>query len=289
MNLCPLTGQEINLHQPNPSVMAYSYETPMTGKVSISDIALMSASNLSPEQKQILAGICRNRTIKGEEPIMIKAALLNQLNDQDIPYSFEEKARHFLQFLYDNGGKEYKGHTIDSCIDSPIIYSSADEFVRVIKYLKSENWINYDSVHSAKKQVFYLGLHISKEGINEIEKGLPKIPMFGLINQKISTGDANTDSQIEHARLLFFDIHSTLESKRSACETLGYVAEPLRNELRDVFQGDTEVFFRIVNDFNVRHNKERTKNIEHEEQLEWIFYSLLNTINTYSKMKRKLG
>jgi len=59
--------------------------------------------------------------------------------------------------------------------------------------------------------------------------------------------------------------------------------EPLREELKKTFTSDTKIFFRIVNEFNVKHNKERTKNIQHEEQLEWIFYSLLNTINTYSK------
>ncbi len=55
-----------------------------------------------------------------------------------------------------------------------------------------------------------------------------------------------------------------------------------------MFDSDTEDFFNIVNNFDIRHNKNRVKLINNEEQLEWIFYSLLNTINTYVKMKRKV-
>ena len=66
--------------------------------------------------------------------------------------------------------------------------------------------------------------------------------------------------------------------------------EPNRyDELKSLFEGDTEYFFRLVNEFNIRHNKVSTKKIEHEEQLEWLFYSLLNTINTFVKLKKKLA
>ncbi|HEX4850263.1 MAG TPA: hypothetical protein VFV08_05615, partial [Puia sp.] len=54
------------------------------------------------------------------------------------------------------------------------------------------------------------------------------------------------------------------------------------------FDGDTEDLFNIVNNFTIRHGKISTKRIVHEEQLEWVFYSLLNTLNTYIKMKKKL-
>ena len=33
--------------------------------------------------------------------------------------------------------------------------------------------------------------------------------------------------------------------------------------------------------------KKGPRNLQHEEQIEWIFYSLLNTINAYVKMKKK--
>ena len=76
---------------------------------------------------------------------------------------------------------------------------------------------------------------------------------------------------------------------RSACENLSYVLEPLRKDCEVLFtKSDTNVFFKIINDFDIRHNKNTTKQIEFPEQLEWIFYSLLNTINTYTKLKQRL-
>lgn len=289
MSTCPLTGERINLYQPNPSVLEFSYETIKTGKVRITDIALMTASNLSIEEKQILCGMCRNATIKKGDSLRITSALLQQLNNQDIPYAFEERAMYFLQYLYDNGGKVYKSHTFDSDTDSPITYSSKDEFERIITFLKSEDWVTYETKTGTQQCIIYQRLTITKSGIQQIEKGLPKMPLISLVNQQIVTGNAEIDKNIDHARLLFFGENSTLESKRSACEALSFVLEPLRENLKKTFDGDTEVFFRIVNDFTIRHNKDRTKNLQHAEQIEWIFYSLLNTINTYYKMKRKVG
>lgn len=286
-SICPLTGQSIDLGM-SPNPIFYFYSTPKTGNVQFSDLAFPAASELSQENKEILTGICRNKTINGEKPFMITIAFLGQLQNQPIPYGFEERGRHLLQYLYDNGGKEYKSFNLNSSNDSPITYSSLDEFERILRYLESENFVRYKFTKT-KAGTFYQGLSLTKDGIDEIEKGLPKLPMFGLVNQEIGTGDTTIDSQIEHARKSFFDNHSTFESKRSACETLSFVLEPLRNELKPLFQGDTEHFFNIVNNFSIRHNKNTTKNIQHEEQLEWVFYSLLNTINTYYKLRRKLG
>ena len=76
---------------------------------------------------------------------------------------------------------------------------------------------------------------------------------------------------------------------RSACESLSYVLEPLREELPKYFhKQDVSDFFNIVNNFDIRHNKDHTKKLIHPEQLEWGFYSLLNTINTYVKLKKRL-
>jgi hypothetical protein len=283
---CPLTGQTIDLKF-NLSPAYYYYQTPKTGKVKFTDVAYPAASELGLEEKEILAGICRNRTIKGEEPIMITYAFLEQLKNQEIPYGFEERARYLLQYFYDHGGKEYEEFDMDSDTASPIVYASRDQFERIMKYLMSEGSIDY-RITETDTTNFYQQIQLTKAGIMEIEKGLPKMPMYGLVSQEIKTGTPEIDNQIEHARKLFFDKHSTLESKRSACEVLSYILEPLRNELKAIFKGDAETFFNLVNNFDIRHNKVTTKNIEHEEQLEWVFYSLLNTINTYNKMKKKL-
>ena len=51
MDVCPLTGQKINLFKPNPTVEEFFYETQKTGKVTISDIAFNSAGSLTEEEK----------------------------------------------------------------------------------------------------------------------------------------------------------------------------------------------------------------------------------------------
>jgi hypothetical protein len=81
-----------------------------------------------------------------------------------------------------------------------------------------------------------------------------------------------------------------MDDKRSACETLSYVLEPLRKELEAFFStSDVSDFFQLVNRFDVRHNKSSTINLVHEEQLEWVFYTLLNSISTFTKLKRKIS
>ncbi len=126
-------------------------------------------------------------------------------------------------------------------------------------------------------------------GKEEAKKALPKMPLFGLISQTLTTGDEEIDAKINLARELFYTEPLSMDKMRSACETLIYILEPLRDSLKSYFgQKDVSDFFQIVNTFDIRHNKDSTKTIMYEEQLEWIFYTLLNTINTYSKLKRRV-
>lgn len=288
METCPITGRPVTI-QMDQHGTTYYYETPITGPVVFTDMAFRQAGQLTPQQKSILQGICRNRQLRHQEPQVINAAFLQQLENQPIPYAFEEKARHFLQYLYDNGGKAYQEHHLTSPNAGPIAYASAEEFDRIMRFLQDEGWVATGSITSTQQGTAYQSVHLTKSGINEIEKGQAKIPIYGLVNQQITTGDAETDAMIEHARALFFNPPATLEAKRSACECLSYLLEPLRQELKVLFVGDTEIFFNLINNFAIRHNKETTKRMEHPEQLEWVFYGLLNTLNTYVKMKKKLA
>jgi len=134
----------------------------------------------------------------------------------------------------------------------------------------------------------YMRVKITAKGRREAERGLPKMPLFGLVNQEISTGDLLIDQRINHARELFFDKPQNLDKMRSACETLSYVLEPVREDLKTFFTvKDVSDFFQLVNAFDIRHNKDTTKTLIHTEQLEWVFYTLLNTLNTYYKLKSK--
>ncbi|GGA90155.1 hypothetical protein [Puia dinghuensis] len=282
---CFLTGRRVSERLLGDQD-AFCYDTPETGTVCFSSQGYNAAHGLPQDQKYILAGIYRNKKIKNEPAEMITTNIVNNILQQNIPYAFEAKARHFLKYLYDDGGKEFKSFDLNARLVSTIAYATPNEFERIVEFLKAEYWVEIrQEFHGAGT---YHGLKLTKIGKEEVEKGLPKMPMFGLVSQEISTGDPTSDASIEQARKAFFDEPTNFESKRSACEALAFVLEPLRKELDGMFEGDTEIFFNIVNNFSIRHNKLSTRRINNEEQLEWVFYSLLNTINTFVKMKRKV-
>ena len=51
---------------------------------------------------------------------------------------------------------------------------------------------------------------------------------------------------------------------------------------------DVNNFFDIINNFDIRHNRKGIKPLKYVEQFEWLFYSLLNSLNLYYKLKKKL-
>jgi len=115
---------------------------------------------------------------------------------------------------------------------------------------------------------------------------LNSIPLVDLLTIKISTGNMNTDESIQSAKKQFFTNPRSKENMRSACESLIFILEPLKKELSNAFTSeDINTFFQIVNAFDIRHNKVKTKKLEYDAQYEWIFYTLINTIYTYSKIK----
>jgi hypothetical protein len=289
---CALTGYEFREGELKPIVgTTLEYETKFVGKVKITIVAYDEL--LKGEfERFLLAGICKNRTLQNEEPILIDSNFIREGYKKYLSLkNFDDKCTHFLKYLYENGGSDNKDFEFYSTRAFPITYSDPDEFTRIIDQLYSDSSITIGKVHSMgrdQSQKSYMGLKITSLGKNKVKKVLPKIPLFGLINQTIKTGNTDVDEKINHARELFFDEPQTLDKMRSACESLSFVLEPLREELKSYFiQKDVSDFFQIVNNFDIRHNKEATKNLIHPEQLEWVFYSLLNTINTYTKLKQE--
>lgn len=268
------------------------YETKYVGRVKITIPAYneLIDPNFPDSIRYLIAGLCKNRTIENKEPITIDSNFLkNGYKGLNLPLDFEEKAYKFLKYLYSNGGKENHDFQLNSTSDFPLAYAEPYEFKRIFDYLDEEHFITIRKVHllsSTSKQ--YAGVKLTRYGREEAEKALPKMPLFGLIIQEITTGDFETDEKINHARQLFFDEPATIDKMRSACEALSYILEPLRKDLEAFFKiKDVSDYFQIVNTFDIRHNKDHTKDLVHPEQLEWVFYTLLNTINTYIKLKLK--
>ena len=292
---CLLTGIPLDENakvDEQPTGTFYSYQFNPVGKVKMGIGIYTTIQNSRQFKHPVLAGICRNAFEKGEEPPLINQNFIdNDIKNLNIPRSFKEKCRHLLKFIYDKGGKDFKPVSFFNQYDYTLCYSEdIDEFDRVMNYLYENVFLNWEEVFGyAGNLKNYQNVLLTDPGIDEVEKELPKVPMIGLVSQEITTGNPDVDEKINHAKTLFFQEPQTIDRMRSACEALSYVLEPLRKDLSNYFSAkDISDFFQIVNEFDIRHNKDTTKAIIHAEQLEWVFYSLLNTVNTYTKLKRKL-
>lgn len=270
----------------------YTYEFLPVGKVKISLPVYMSFQNKRDFRHPILAGICRQAFELGNEPPLIDSNFLeSEIKNIKYPKSFVEKCNHLLKYIYNNGGNDFKEFKFLGSKDYPLAFAdNQEEFNKIIKHLEKNFFIEIgNEMGMSGSRIIFDDVTLTNTGIMEVEKELPKIPMIGLVNQEISTGNIEVDKTINHAKQLFFQQPTSLDKMRSACESLSYVLEPLRKDCENIFgKSDTNDFFKIVNEFDIRHNKERTKQIEYPEQLEWIFYSLLNSINTYTKISKNL-
>lgn len=287
-----IIGREILPQNMKPILSTtFEYYEETVGNVKVTDVAYNELMH-SDVERYIIAGITRNAYENKEEPPLITSQFINHgYKELNPPITFKEKAQHVLKFLYEHGGNENARFELNSTKDFPLAYAEPEEFSRIMGYLEKNNWIEIEHTHrigSMASQRIFTGVELTVPGINKIEEDLPEIPLIGLVEQKIKTGNIAVDEKINHAKDLFFKENATLNDKRSACETLSYILEPLRNDLTTFFSSsDVSDFFQIVNRFDIRHNKSTTINLMHEEQLDWIFYSLLNTINTYVKLKKK--
>lgn len=291
---CILTGYQfeepVKFDEATVPVLGYKYSP--VGKVQISTSALTELMNNRQFKNPILAGICRNAfEFDIEPPLIDKNLLEGGLKNVPYPKSFKEKCRHLLKFMYDQGGNDFKSFRFTNTNDYPICFGEDHaEFSKIIEHLEKNYLLEWkDTIPMARGIKQYLDVQMTSAGIEEIEKDLPKIPMIGLVDQEIGTGDFEIDEKINHAKKLFFHEPQSMDNMRSACETLSYVLEPLRKGLENYFKSkDISDFFQLVNTFDIRHNKDSTKNLLLPEQLEWVFYTLLNTINTYTKLKKKV-
>jgi hypothetical protein len=294
ITICPLCRCQLKENQVKlSSENLIEYKNPIVGRVKITPKAFSELlENPNSYPSAIIAGICKEKEFLNEDPPLINIEFIEkEYKNFNPPIEFEEKCYRLLKLLYLTGGKDNKDFELNSTRDFALAYSYPEEFSRIVDQLSNNYYISIRKTHQISGgRCIFMGVKLTTYGKEEVEKELPKMPMFGLVSQEIATGDAKIDEKINHARSLFFKEYATIEDMRSACESLSSVLEPIREDLKEYFTNkDVSDFFEIVNNYNIRHNKEHTKRIEHPEQLEWIFYSLLNTINTYTKLKIRLG
>ena len=289
-----ILGREILPQNMSPILgTTYEYYEETVGNVKVTDVAYKELMH-GDFERYIIAGITRNAYENKQEPPLITSQFINHgYKELNPPMTFNDKSQHLLKYLYDHGGNENVSFQLNSTKDFPLAYAEPEEFSRIIGFLEKNNWIDIRKTHkigSMASQRVFMGVELSISGINKIEEDFSEIPLIGLVEQRIKTGNVAVDEKINHAKDLFFKEGATLNDKRSACETLSYILEPLRNDLTTFFSAsDVSDFFQIVNRFDIRHNKSTTINLIHEEQFDWVFYSLLNTINTFVKLKKKIS
>jgi hypothetical protein len=244
-----------------------------------------------------LAGLCREAAERGQVPPNLTADLLRQ-PPTDLPYTFEERADRLLQVLYEAGGREQKPRDIEIHRDFPLAYAQGHaEFQRLLERLVSDGLLSFDKPNDQPNEwvdgirTNYFGVLPTPLGRRRIEQRGQQTVLPELVRQVPPTFDVQVSVKIQHAKALFFKEEATLEEMRSACVTLCNVLEPLRMDAKQVpfpqFSKDVEAFFGLVNQFEIRHNKEQTKRIEFPEQFEYVFYGLLNLINTHYKFQQR--
>jgi hypothetical protein len=289
---CAIIGYDLKPGELKPFMgAAIEYETPYVGKVKIGVPTYMELYE-GDYDRYIIAGICKQRTIEGKDAILIDHLYISEgYKNENPPFEFEEKCYALLKNLYLIGGKINKDIELNSTRDFPLGFADPEEFCRLVEQLESDYCIsirNKQRMARGNSTKLYTGVKLTPQGRQKAEKQLPKMPMVGLVSQEITTGNLEIDEKIKHAKELFFSKPQTMDKMRSACETLSYVLEPLRDDLATVFAAkDVSDFFQLVNRFDIRHNKDTTLGMQYPEQLEWVFYTLLNSINTYTKIKNR--
>lgn len=286
---CPLTRYRVksgNIIFENDDEVKYRSQVLGIVKIKKSIVDKLATNDLN----YLIAGIWLRLTDSEKESITINEDFISYgYRTFNPPSDFKSKCYETLKYLYNSIGKENRRITLDTSSQFPIGYSSVEEFGRIIDKLDQDYFIEYEERgRISGGRVMYLGFKMTNYGIEEAERTLPNIPMHSLVSQEIQTGDESLDEKINHAKKLFFSEPRSMQNMRSACETLAHILEPLRDDIKKVLQSQaTNTFFQLVNSFDIRHNKNSTMKVEFPEQLEWIFYGLLNSINTYVKLKQK--
>lgn len=301
IDICPFTGIQIkpedtfDLNDPD-KVMWFGYKNKILSGVIISHFdyirlknKYLGKDNNYLDNLYIYKGIIRNYALRYSKPFIITFDFIDsKYKDYYYPDDFKQKVYYFLKLIYENGGKEFKTFNLNCYDDYALSYAqNSNEFQRIIEFSESKGYIEFIStpIYNASKSMSNVSFRISIFGIEETEKELPIIPMFDLVRQDVFTGNTDIDEKIFHSKKLFFTDDLTLNSKKSACERLSNVLEPIRKDLIKYF-GDKDIraFFDIVNNFDIRHNNSKIQQINKVEQLEWIYYSFLNTIIVYYKI-----
>lgn len=313
--ICPLSGELITLHPRTDGVAKYEYVSKHLGHLEWSDVAFMAAPNfLSEEQKHILAGVCYNNKEKNLQPTKIYQADLQKLYNLDIPYNFDGRSILLLKSLNEKTGKDFKTQDLHSVRDAAATYSSPEEFKRIVQFLRSKGWIEWNREIATKQVYIFQEVRITEAGIahllnpdrtstlklneqiDEIELGLRSLISKILTNvypsahwETLITGKPK--SEIKGKIILWVNNHpgtsstdfNTL-SKVLQFSEISHLEKIISNAhwsyFEPIFQ-DKEKVLRYFKDFadlrhTIKHNRDLTQLVNYQGQaaIEWIKLTL---------------
>lgn len=124
---------------------------------------------------------------------------------------------------------------------------------------------------------------------------IPNVAMKKLLSEDISIiGNDTIINQLQTAMKMYFRFDSNLESKKKAINILADILEPLRSELKAMYEDTNSnkshdsMIFGIVNKFNIRHNNEdQMTDYDKEVWYDWMVQYYTSVILTYYKLKNK--
>lgn len=206
---CLLTGiqlgSDVQFEAVEGPVVAYRFYP--VGRARIALPVALEFQNSRRYKHPVLAGVCRNAFELNEDPPLITLEFIQHgIKNLVYPKAFKEKCHHLLTLLHKTGSKEFKPRDLISIGDYPLCFSDDEaEFHLIINYLREKYLITVDhEIPFSGGRIRYKEVLLTDDGIATVEKDLPQVPMIGLLNQNITTGDDETDRKSNHAKQLFF-------------------------------------------------------------------------------------
>lgn len=178
------------------------------GHVKITQQAALIIKEIS-FPREIIAGICRHRTMKNQEPILIDIEFLSKgyklLNP---PESFEQKREGFLELFFNAYGKDNSGIKLNSTTDAPMAYSNSNQFIQIIRSLKDDGFINYSNDRKiSSEHIEFSNVIITSKGRTLFEKsklletenfvGANNINIQTMSNSVIQQGNINSNQTVK--------------------------------------------------------------------------------------------
>ena len=284
---CLITGEPVDVYNPPDGGRRYEYVSKNLGHIEWTELAFRAGQYLTEEEKYIIAGVCRNNKEKGIQPTQIAIADLQNCKSLNIPYSFEERCRWFLQYLYDKTGKDFRSISFNTWSDCGLTYSGPDEFKRIVKFLASEELIEWESEIKSKPSNFYQDVRITKKGKEALRR--PKISLNDLQSQVQTKGleDEVNDLEINLRQLIF----SVLTAKKGnvGWDTLitGDVKSSIRGKIKEHVRAHPGA---QISDFDALEKAMQFTEISHLQKIIcnpnlWIHFELIfqdqQSVNRY--------